>query len=71
MGELFVVGDQMAQVDIAEVLLDQDVLPDLITVDVYSIDPEGENEFPELGLEFGARLGGFVRVRSEDAQRIS
>ena len=42
--KFFIVGDQMGNVDIAEVLLDQDVLANLVSVDKSAVELESEDE---------------------------
>lgn len=54
--ELFIVGDQMCQVDIAEILLHQHVLPKLVSVNVGSVDLKCEHKVFQLALEFRARF---------------
>jgi hypothetical protein len=42
--KLFIVGDEMSDVDIAEILLDKDILSDLVSVDEGAVELESEDE---------------------------
>jgi hypothetical protein len=42
--KLFVVGDKMSDVDVAEVLLDQNILSDLVSVDEGAVELESEDK---------------------------
>jgi|SRR5271154_6770156 len=69
-GELFIVGDEMCNVDVTEVLLHKNILSNLVSVDESAIKLEGQDELLEFGLDFCSWFCLTILKRCEDAERI-
>lgn len=68
MRKLFIVRDEVSDVNVAKVLFYKDILADLISVDESAIDLESENELLESGLNFCSWFSGTVLQRCKNAE---
>ena len=70
MGQLFAVGDEMSDIDIAVVSPHEHVISDLVSVEVDSINLKGQYELFQSCDEFCTWLAETVVVRCKHAERI-
>jgi hypothetical protein len=68
--QLLVELDEIANVDIAVVLLQQGILAQLVPVDENVVEPEVENEGLELALQLQVRVLALFKCRRENMRRV-
>ena len=70
MRQLFIIADQVREVNIAEILAREDVGAQLVAVDVGAGEVEGEDEGAEFFCQLGPRGGGGVIEGGEDREGV-
>ncbi len=68
--KLFIVRDDMGNIDVTVILSDQSILSDLVSVDEGSVNLKGEDELSQFGLDFAAWLFSPVAKRCKHAERV-
>lgn len=68
--KLFIVRDEMGNVDVAVVLSDQSIFSDLVSIDEGAINLKSEDEFSQFGLNFTAWLFSTITKRCKHAERV-
>jgi len=70
-GQLFAVRYDVGNINVAVVPSHKDIVSDLVSVNVHSVDLEGQDKLFEFGNDFRSRLAEAIVERRKHTERVS